>query len=83
MNTHSSDPNYIVNVPHLSRRKIPLDLSHRFHGWRNIWGENTLTSRLGCFSGGQEDDAKAAILEKVIKGRQPTGLMLRCKPFRF
>lgn len=27
----------------------------------------------------QEDAAKAAILEKVMKGRQPTDLMLRCK----
>ncbi|RDB30358.1 Mitochondrial inner membrane magnesium transporter LPE10 [Hypsizygus marmoreus] len=27
---------------------------------------------------GQEDVAKAAILEKVMKGRQPTDLMLRC-----
>lgn len=26
----------------------------------------------------QEDDAKAAILDKVMKGRQPTDLMLRC-----
>lgn len=29
----------------------------------------------------QEDAAKAAILEKVMKGRQPTDLMLRCKSF--
>jgi magnesium transporter len=29
---------------------------------------------------GQEDDAKAAILEKVMKGRQPSDLLLRCKP---
>lgn len=27
----------------------------------------------------QEDAAKAAILEKVMKGRQPTDLMLRCE----
>jgi hypothetical protein len=27
----------------------------------------------------QEDEAKAAILEKVMKGRQPTDLMLRCE----
>lgn len=27
----------------------------------------------------QEDIAKAAILEKVMKGRQPTDLMLRCE----
>jgi hypothetical protein len=27
----------------------------------------------------QEEAARAAILEKVMKGRQPTDLMLRCK----
>ena len=31
----------------------------------------------------QEDAAKAAILEKVMKGRQPTDLMLRCEPISF
>jgi magnesium transporter len=30
------------------------------------------------FSDFQEEEAKAAILEKVMKGRQPTDLMLRC-----
>ena len=30
-------------------------------------------------SDGEEDAAKAAILEKAFKGRQPTDLMLRCK----
>jgi hypothetical protein len=29
-------------------------------------------------SDGEEDAAKAAILEKAFKGRQPTELMLRC-----
>lgn len=28
---------------------------------------------------GQEEEARAAILEKVMKGRHPTDLMLRCK----
>jgi magnesium transporter len=31
------------------------------------------------FSESQEEEAKAAILEKVMKGRQPTDLMLRCE----
>lgn len=31
------------------------------------------------FNGLSEEDAKAAILEKVMKGRQPTDLMLRCE----
>jgi hypothetical protein len=30
-------------------------------------------------SDSQEEAAKAAILEKVMKGRQPTDLMLRCE----
>ena len=30
-------------------------------------------------SDGQDEAARAAILEKVMKGRQPTDLMLRCK----
>lgn len=30
-------------------------------------------------SDGQDDAARAAILEKVMKGRQPTDLMLRCE----
>jgi len=30
-------------------------------------------------SDGQEEAAKTAILEKVMKGRQPTDLMLRCE----
>ena len=30
---------------------------------------------------GQEEAAKAAILEKAMKGRQPTDLMLRCELF--
>lgn len=29
-------------------------------------------------SQGEEEAAKAAILDKVMKGRQPTDLMLRC-----
>lgn len=31
---------------------------------------------------GQEEAAKAAILERAMKGRQPTELMLRCESFR-
>lgn len=30
-------------------------------------------------SDGQEEAAKVAILEKAMKGRQPTDLMLRCE----
>jgi hypothetical protein len=34
------------------------------------------------FSGLEEEHARAAILEKVMKGRQPTDLMLRCEYFQ-
>jgi hypothetical protein len=36
------------------------------------------SSELNGLSDGQEEAAKVAILEKVMKGRQPTDLMLRC-----
>ena len=39
---------------------------------QNAWGK---------YENGQEEAAKAAILEKVMKGRQVTDLMLRCELF--
>ena len=43
------------------------------------WSPRSVESK--GLSDEQEDAAKAAILDKVMKGRQPTDLMLRCEPF--
>jgi hypothetical protein len=40
---------------------------------------NSKSVESNSFSQSQEEDAKAAILDKVMKGRQPTDLMLRCE----
>jgi magnesium transporter len=40
---------------------------------------NSKSVEFSGFSESQEEVAKAAILEKVMKGRQPTDLMLRCE----
>ncbi|KAJ8517130.1 hypothetical protein ONZ45_g5666 [Pleurotus djamor] len=40
--------------------------------------QKTLDNQTEAFENAQEDMAKAAILDKVMKGRQPTDLMLRC-----
>lgn len=41
---------------------------------------NTRPVEFNGLSDGQEEAAKSAILEKVMKTRQPTDLMLRCEP---
>jgi hypothetical protein len=68
---------------------FPLGLLGRTHVQRS-WSLSplihvsrfaTLNSQSAEFNGlsdGQEEAAKIAILEKVMKGRQPTDLMLRC-----
>lgn len=40
---------------------------------------NSRSAEFDGFSDSQEEEAKAAILDKVMKGRQPTDLMLRCE----
>lgn len=42
---------------------------------------NTKPVEFNGLSDRQEEEAKAAILEKVMKGRHPTDLMLRCEYF--
>lgn len=37
------------------------------------------TAEFDCLPDNQEDAARATILDNVMKGRQPTDLMLRCK----
>ncbi|KAF5390724.1 hypothetical protein D9757_002583 [Collybiopsis confluens] len=43
---------------------------------RSLWSK---TSQPRVFSPAEEEAGKAAVLEKVMTGRQPTDLMLRCK----
>jgi hypothetical protein len=59
----------------LQRRHFTVD------AFRNIsWAKPTsLRVQSRSLSSTEEDDAKAAILEKVMKGRQLTDLMLRCE----
>lgn len=48
-------------------------------GLRHLsWFAKMKSVEAHSFSHSQEEGAKAAILEKVMKGRQPTDLMLRC-----
>lgn len=49
---------------------------------RLFWSQKSTLQAQEHFNGpsdGQEEAAKVAILEKVMKGRQPTDLMLRCE----
>lgn len=66
----------------------PLDSSRinltarRYRSWRAALGSfgfsNQKNEGFGNVSDGEEDAVKAAILEKALKGRQPSDLMLRC-----
>lgn len=71
-----------------SRRALHLRSKYAyFRPWsiplaRNIWWtpkHHPKVLEVHDLSGTQEDIAKAAILDKVMKGRQPTDLMLRCE----
>lgn len=60
-----------------------ITLSFNYTTTRCItWGSKTngRSVEFNGLSDLQEEAAKAAILDKVMKGRQPTDLMLRCEP---
>jgi|SRR6266550_836571 len=48
-------------------------------GWTSKFRPRAPDANKECRSDGDEDVAKDAVLEKVMKGRQLTDLMLRCK----
>ena len=67
------------------KRPVPSLCRHLpgpFTARRLFWSQKSTPQAHDHFNGpsdGQEEAAKVAILEKVMKGRQPTDLMLRCE----
>ena len=60
------------------RFRVPMrSMSSSWVNWLN--GQSRHSDPSNQISDGQDEAARAAILEKVMKGRQPTDLMLRCK----
>jgi magnesium transporter len=74
---------YILSTCALSRRWRAVVSPHTCQGYARLiaWSPHTnpRPAESRGMSDEQEDAAKAAILEKVMKGRQPTDLMLRCE----
>jgi magnesium transporter len=59
--------------------KLSVQNSRKPDGFRHVSWFAKINTKPVEFNGLSEEDAKAAILEKVMKGRQPTDLMLRCE----
>lgn len=59
--------------------KLSLHNTPKHFGFRHVSWFAKINTKPVEFNGLSEEDAKAAILEKVMKGRQPTDLMLRCE----
>jgi hypothetical protein len=78
--THSRARNASLLVSDHPSRSLVDFIESRGH--RHISWTNKINSRPVEFNGlsdEQEEAAKATILDRVMKGRQPTDLMLRCK----
>ena len=63
-------------LPSLAKRISP-SASFKLEQARYLWKSKPPQQRI--LSPAEEEAGKAAILEKVMKGRQPTDLMLRCE----
>ncbi|KZP17489.1 cora-domain-containing protein [Athelia psychrophila] len=65
-----------INAPKRSPKRNETPTGSRPASWFAKLNPNPEESN--CPSGREEEEARAAILENVMKGRQPTDLMLRC-----